>query len=56
MYKISKRSWEFFWIARAIIRRRDRRIKSIYKRLPNLDNYDKLTAENALYQFEKGIK
>jgi len=55
MYKINKRLWEFFWIARAIIRRRDMRIKSIYKRLPNLDNYDQLTIDNALYQFEKGM-
>ena len=44
-YKVKNRLWVFFFITRAIIRIRDRRIKAIYERLPNRDRYDEIYIE-----------
>ena len=44
-YKVKGRLWLFFNICRLIIRRRDRRIKAIYERLPNMDRYDEIYKE-----------
>lgn len=44
-YKVKGRLWVFFNICRVIIRRRNRRIRAIYKRHPNLDRYDEIYEE-----------
>ncbi len=44
-YKVKGKLWVFFNICRVVVRRRDRRIRSICKRLPNRDRYDEIYRE-----------
>lgn len=51
-YKVPKRLWVFYRLTRLVLRYRDRRVKRIYKRLPNRDRYNELYKQGRKYSYE----